>query len=110
MESPHTLPLLSSDRVSSLNIDVDTPSSPFPPSSPPMFPVPVSFSVSPLLFGRVPFPLSEVPDNEDASMDVLELMDDDVSFDVAFSDFVLIPIPLVLKLLRLDLPLSSSRP
>ena len=41
--------------------------------------------------------LSEVPDTEDASTDVPGLMD--VSFDVAPSDFVFIPIPLVLKLL-----------
>ena len=42
-------------------------------------------------------------------MNVPGFMDDVVSFDVASSDFVLIPIPLVLKLLWLHLPLLSSR-
>ena len=87
VESPHTLPSLSSDRESSLDVDVDTPSSPLPPSSPPMSPMSfsvsiVSRSVSPLLFGRDSSPLSEVPDDEDAVMDVPELLsvDDVVRF------------------------------
>ena len=96
VESPHTLPSLSSDRESSSDVDVDAPSSPLPPSSPSLSPVSfsvsiVSRSVSPLLFARDSSPLSEVPDGEDAIMEVPGFVVDDVS------DLILIPIPLVLK-------------
>ena len=72
VESPHTLPSLSSDRKSSLDVDVDRPSLPLPPSSPPMFPV--NFSVS--IIGLAVFvwedssPVSSVPDDEDEIKDV----------------------------------------
>ena len=96
VESPHTLPSLSSDRESSPDVDIDAPSSPLPPSSPPLSPVSFSVSimsrsVSPLLFARDSSPLSEVPDDEDAIMEIPGFVEDDVS------DLVLILIPLVLK-------------
>ncbi|KIM45580.1 hypothetical protein M413DRAFT_24753 [Hebeloma cylindrosporum] len=101
VESPHTVPSLSSDRESSFDADVDTPSSPLPPSSPPLSPMGfsvsiVSRSVSPLFFERDSSPLSEVPDDEDATMDVpglLPALDDEVSLNIASIDVILILAP-----------------
>jgi len=102
VESPHTLPSLSSDRESSLDVDIDAPSSPLPPSSPPLSPVSfsvsiVSRSVSPILFARDSSPLSEAPEDDDAIMNVPGFVEDDVS------DLVLIPILLVLKLPKIEI-------
>jgi len=117
VESPHTLPSLSSDRESSLDVDIDTPSSPLPPSSPPLSPMSfsvsiISRSVSPLLFERDSSPLSEVPDDEDAIMDVPELLGapalDDVSFQCLLQ--VIILIPLVLKPLKTETQLIAMSP
>ena len=114
VESPHTLPSLSSDRESSLDVDVDTPSSPLPSSSPPLSPMSfsvsiISRSVSPLLFERDSSPLSEVSDEDDAIMDVPELlMSDDVSLQYLLQ--VIILISLVLKPPKTETQLIAMSP
>lgn len=77
VESPHTLPSLSDDRESSVDVDDhDLPSSPLPSSSPPMSPTSItvgmlSRSVSPVSLAYDAFsmrsssPLSELPDDDE---------------------------------------------
>ncbi|KAF8971276.1 hypothetical protein BDZ97DRAFT_1350388 [Flammula alnicola] len=84
VESPHTLPSLTSDRESSQEEDEhEVPSSPLPSSSPPMSPMSFSVSrmsrsVSPISFARDSSsfrdssPLSDVPDDELETEDMRE--------------------------------------
>jgi hypothetical protein len=89
VESPHTLPLLGSDRETSLDVDIDAPSSPLPPSSPLLslvsFSVTLSVSAALYLRGiRRHYP--RFLTIEAAIMDVPQspIVDDDVSFHSCF--------------------------